>query len=302
MKRTLSFMALAFVLAPAAQARTLHAEHQAKPFMIRVTDQGGGFSVDLPIVGRVRGVSTTFFTALDVTNNSAQPASVDFFYTPADGSATRSGSLGTLLGFDNLHTDDFLQSLATAGIIPPTQVDNTFGTLLLTFNNPAFKNGTEATAVARVWSYASGTAGPTYGLAYRALALHTVGAHSLATIIRNGGGILTNIGIENVGIDDSGNSVSPPVTVRLSFFDPASGTAVGNQPTFSLGPGQVMQINDAFNAGGANSFQLPHGATSLILFIDEISGPSQIAGYAVMKDTTTNDGSFIFMQESKTPF
>jgi hypothetical protein len=302
MKRTLTLVAIAFALAPAAHARTVHVAPLARPFMIRVTDQGGGFSVDLPIVGRVHGVSTTFFTALDITNNTAQPTGVDFFYTPADGSATRSGSFGTLNGLDNIHTEDFLQSLGDAGIISPTQVDNSFGTLLVTFTNPAFKSGTEATALARIWSFASGSGGPTYGLSYRAIALHTAGAHSLAALVRSGGGMVSNIGIENVGIDDGGNSVAAPVTVRLSFFDPATGAQVGGQPTFTLALGQVTQINDVLNGGGTNPFQLPAGATSLIVFVDEIAGASQIAGYSVLKDTTTNDGSFVFMQESRTPF
>ena len=302
MKRTLSLFALVLIAAAPSFARTLRVASLSRPFEVRVTGQGGGFSVDLPIVTRVRGVSTTFFTSLDITNNTAQPTGVDFFYTPADGSASRSGSFGTLLGFDNIHTEDVLASFADAGIIPPGHENDSFGTLLLTFDNPSFTTGSEATAVARIWSFASGTAGPTYGLAYRALALHTAGAHSLATTVRNGGGLVTNIGIENVGIDDSGNSVAAPVAVRLTFFDPSTGAATGTQPTFVLAPGQVNQINDVFNSGGQNPFQLPAGADSLIVFVDAVSGSSQIAGYAVMKDTTTNDGSFVFMQESKTPF
>jgi len=114
---------MAFALAPAAHARAVRVAPLARPFVIRVTDQGGGFSVDLPIVGRVHGVSTTFFTALDITNNTAQPTGVDFFYTPADGSATRSGSFGTLNGFDDIHTDDFLQSLVDSGVIAANQAD-----------------------------------------------------------------------------------------------------------------------------------------------------------------------------------
>jgi hypothetical protein len=65
---------------------------------------------------------------------------------------------------------------------------------------------------------------------------------------------------------------------------------------------QVTQINDVLSGGGTNPFQLPAGATPLIVFVDEIAGASQIAGYSVLKDTTTNDSSFVFMQESRTPF
>jgi hypothetical protein len=303
MKRTLILIAIAAAaLTTSAQARNLKVASLSRPFVIRTTDTGAGFSVDFPVVGHVHGASTTFLTSLDITNNTAQPTDVDFFYTPADGSATRSGTFGTLQGFDDIHSDDFLQSLVDTGVITSNQADNSFGTLLLTFNNPSFTRGTEATAVARIYSFAAGTSGPTYGLSYRATPLHTDGAHSLASVARSTSGLVTNIGIENVGIDDSGNSVSAPITVRLSFFDPSTGTEVGTQPTFNLAQGQVIQINDVINNAGKNAFQLPAETTSVIVFVDEIAGSSQISGYAVQKDIATNDGSFVLMQESKTPF
>ena len=261
----------------------------AHPFAIRATDAGGGFSVDLPVVGRVIGATTTFTTALDITNNSSQSTDVDFFFTPADGSAPRSGHLATLSGFDNLHVDDFLQALVSAGQMTPNQATNTFGSLLLTFTNPQFRSGTEATAVARIFNSASPSG--TYGLAYRARPIETSGPHSLSSVIRNGNGIVTNIGIENLGVDDAGAIVNVPATVRLTFFDPATGAASGSQPTFTLNPGQVIQLNDVFRQFGLSS-------TSAIAFVDQIGGTSQLRGYVVMKDTATNDGSFVFMQES----
>jgi hypothetical protein len=245
-----------------------------------VGNAAGGFSVDLPIVGRVHG-ATTFFTALDVTNNSNQPTDVEFEYVPADGSAPRTGLLGTLAPLDNLHIDDFLQSLAASGITAP--IDDGFGTLLLTFTNPSFTKGTEATAVARVYSFAPGGKA-TYGIAYRAPALTTNGAHALTSIVRTGNGIVSNAGIENVGINDAGAPDAAPVTVRLTFVDPATGAVVGAQPTFTLASGQVVQLNDVTRQNA-------------ILFVDEVSGTAQIRGYVVMKDTTTNDGSFVFMQQ-----
>ncbi|HEX7615704.1 MAG TPA: hypothetical protein VF554_10550, partial [Thermoanaerobaculia bacterium] len=208
----------------------------------------------------------------------------------------------TLLGFDNIHTEDVLLSLASAGIVPPGQADNTFGTMLLTFDNPAFHMGNEATAVVRVWSFAGGSAGPTNGTAYRAQPLHTGGAHVLAGLVRNDGGLLTNVGIENVGIDDAGNAVEAPLTVRLTFFDPSTGTPVGTQPIFVLAPGQMTQISDIFDVGAANAYQLPAGSPSLIVFAEAVAGTSQIAGYVVWKDRETNDGAFVLMQESAAPF
>ena len=258
-------------------------------FRILPTQQSGGFTVDLPIVGHVIGATSTFSTSLDVTNNTAQSTEVDFFFTPADGSAPRSGVLGTLSGFDNIHVDDFLQALASAGIITTNQASNSFGTLLLTFTNTAFRTGTEATAVARVFSPASPSG--TFGLAYRGRPVETNGPHSLSSIVRNNNGLVTNIGVENLGVDDQGKTLTDNVTVRLSFFDPTTGTLVGQQPMITLTPGQVVQVNDVFRVNGLTG-------DSAILFVDEVSGSGQIRGYAVMKDVVTNDGAFVFMQES----
>lgn len=302
MKRLLPVLCLGLAVAGPVLARTPQAVPLSRPFKVRLLAQGGGFSVDLPVVVRTRGFSTEFFTSLDITNNTAQPTDVDFSYTPADGSAIRSGSFGTLLGFDNMHTEDVLLSLASAGIIPPGQADSTFGTMLLTFDNAAFLTGNEATAVARVWSFANGSAGPTTGTAYRAQPLHTGGAHVLAGLVRNGEGLMTSIGIENVGIDDAGNPVDAPLTVRLTFFDPGTGAPIGAQPTAVLAPGQMTQISNILDIDGTNAFQLPPDATSLIVFAEGVAGASQLAGYVVWKDRTTNDGAFVHMQDSVSPF
>jgi hypothetical protein len=287
MKRVLPLAVL--FIAPLTNAASLSIRPLAHPFVVRVTQQGGGFSVDLPVVGHVRAATTTFSTSLDISNNTAQSTDVEFFFTPADGSAPHGGVLANLSGFDNLHFDDFLQALVSAGVMTSNQADNSFGTLLLTFTNPSFRSGTEATAVARILSPAS--PGGTYGLAYRARPIETNGPHSLSSVIRNGNGIVSNIGIENLGVDDRGNALTNGVTVRLSFFDPATGTIAGPQPTFTLAPGQVIQLNDVFR-----QFALPQSA--LLAFVDEVSGSGQIRGYVVLKDTMTNDGSFVFMQES----
>ena len=278
-------ISLAVALALPLGAATLSIKPLARRPQPRAVTTGGGFSVDLPVVGRVKGASTTFYTSLDVTDNTAQPTDVQFTYIPADGSAVRFGTLGSLSGFDNLHIDDFMQSLTDAGMIPPAQSNGAFGTLLLTFTNTTFTRGTEATAIARVYSFApDGTS--TYGLAYRAPALQTNGAHSLSSVLRGSNGIVTNIGIENVGIDDAGASDPNPVTVRLTFYDPATGAITGAQPLYTLAPGQVIQLNDV-------------AKTNAIVFVDEVGGTAQIRGYAVMKDAVTNDGSYVFMQESK---
>src|SRR5512140_2451241 len=126
MKPLLPFLVLGLAAAGPALARAPQAAPLSHRAAKRVLGQAGGYSVDLPVVARTRGFSTAFFTSLDITNNTPDPTDVEFTYTPADGSATRSGSFGTLLGFDNIHADDVLLALVSGGILPPGQAENTF--------------------------------------------------------------------------------------------------------------------------------------------------------------------------------
>lgn len=262
---------------------------------------GSGFSLFFPIVTRARGASTTFYTTLDVTNNQPSATTdVLFNYRSADGTINKSGTLTTLGDFGNFHTDDFLQLLVTRGVLTQAQADSTFGTLVLTFSNPAFTAGTEASAVTRIYNYLSGNSGASVGLAYRAQPIRQNGAHRLASIITDtkvpsatAPSVLTNLGIANVGVDDSGQSTTASAIVTLSFFDPRVGIRVGSQPTYTLAPGQVVQINDVFS-----QFSLPSGTNSIFVTIDGPTGASapQIDGYISVKDTTSNDGSYFAMQ------
>ncbi|HKS25086.1 MAG TPA: hypothetical protein VJZ76_19990 [Thermoanaerobaculia bacterium] len=117
--------------------------------------------------------------------------------------------------------------------------------------------------MARVYSVTPDGKG-TYGIAYRAPALTTNGAHALTSIVRAGGGIVSNVGIENVGIDDAGAAAGPQPSSRSRRDRSCSSTTRRGRTRF---------------------------------FVDEIAGTAQIRGYVVMKDTTTNDGSFVVMQE-----
>ena len=69
MKKTILVAAL-FVASTAVAATAFHPRATQQP--------GGGFSVDLPIIRRVRGATTTFTTALDITNNSPQQTDVKY--------------------------------------------------------------------------------------------------------------------------------------------------------------------------------------------------------------------------------
>src|SRR6266699_2229348 len=81
------------------------------------------FAVDLPIVTRAVGASATFYTAIDVTNHSAQATDVTFEYLSADLSVNTSGTLiSGLAPHTNFHQDDVIQYLGNQGYIATDKV------------------------------------------------------------------------------------------------------------------------------------------------------------------------------------
>jgi hypothetical protein len=256
------------------------------------------FSVDLPVVTRVQGANTIFYTALTVTNNSAVSTDVTFDYITADYTLDVSGILvAGLAGHASFHTDDLIQYLADQGFLTSTQATSSFGSFLLNFAADSFTAGTEASAVARIYNYQVSGQRPSIGFAYRGLVLHQTGSHSVSSVIRNTAGlttgpdISTNLGLENVGIDDTGAINTTPVTIQLSFYDGATGAPVGGHPSYTLKSGQIVQINGAWSAYG-----LPAGTHEVLVVATETAGTAQIGGYVVLKDNATNDTSFFFMQ------
>jgi len=103
--------------------------------------------------------------------------------------------------------------------------------------------------------------------------------------------ITTNLGLEDVGINDAGNVDTTPIAIQLTFYDRSTGAQVGQQPTIGLRAGQVTQINNVWAAYG-----LPTSIHNVVVVATQTSGTAQIRGYVSLKDTSTNDGSFFFMQ------
>lgn len=264
-----------------------------------VTPAFASFAVDLPIVTHAVGATTTFYTSIDVTNNTGQATGVNFEYISSDLSVDAVGALVTTLGpHGNFHSDDILGYLNSQGFITSAQATNGFGTMLLSFTNPAFTAGTEASASVRVYNYLNAGSPASVGLAYRGQVLRQNGSHTLYSVVNNTTHatngtpqVVTNLGLENVGIDDTGAVTPGTITLQLTFYDPATGNQVGPQPTVTLAPGQVTQLNDLWT-----KYSLPAGSNQLQLTVTETSGTAQIRGYLSVKDITTNDGSFFFMQ------
>jgi hypothetical protein len=255
------------------------------------------FNVDLPVVTHVQGATTTFYTSLDITNHTGASTGVSFEYISSDLAVDATGSLPPLAPHGNFHTDDILTYLASHNFITPAQGASGFGTMLITFSNPTFTNATEASATARIYNYLNAGQRPSVGLAYRAIPLSLNGSHTVSTVIQDtsatasGASIVTNLGLEDVGINDAGQVDTNPITIQLTFYDPATSAQVGPQPTVTLKSGQVTQINSVWAAYG-----LPTNMNNLVVVATETAGTAQIRGYVSLKDTATNDGSFFFMQ------
>jgi hypothetical protein len=258
-----------------------------------------GFSVDFPLVMGLAGASTRFYTAVDITSNSDEPTDVTFEYISDSLAIDATGVLLVgLPGHGNFHTDDFIQYLAAQGFLTAQQAANTKGTLLLTFTNPSFTTGTEASATLRTFNYVTPGQRPSIGFAYRAYPLYQSGPHALVSIVDDTHAtkgtlplVLSHLGLENVGIDDTGTVTTDPVTLKIAFTDPVTGGPVGPTPTVTLQPGQMKQINDLWH-----TYALPNSSTSLIVTVTETAGTAQIRGFILVKDISTNDISYFAMQ------
>ncbi len=257
------------------------------------------FNVDLPIVVRVQGMTTFFYTAIDVTNNADNATDVTYQYRSSDLSVKANGVLvANLAPHASFHSDDLLQLFVAQGTLTQAQANGTYGSLLLTFTNPGFTTGNEASATVRVFNFVTPGQQPSIGTAYRGVVLRQNGSHALSSVLGNTTGapvtvpaVMTNMGFEHVGINDAGQVDSNPVTLTLSFTDAATGAQVGAHPTVTLQPGQTIQVNDVWTTYG-----LPAASRNVVLSAKETSGTAQIRGYVVLKDVFTNDGSFFFMQ------
>jgi len=153
--------------------------------------------------------------------------------------------------------------------------------MLLTFENPSSVNGTEASATVRVYNYLTQGQRSSIGLAYRAIVMRKNGSHTLSSVVSNTTtadpsipSVVTNLGLENVGINDAGQGDRTPITLQLTFYDPRTGAQIGPQPTVTLSAGQVAQLNDLWSRYGLSA-----DAKNLLLVVTETAGTAQIRGY-----------------------
>lgn len=265
------------------------------------------YSVEVPVVTRVLG--TAFFrTAIDISNNTiASPvtARLQYSYTRVGDGAFFRTPIQTipLLGFDNFHSDDFVQYLSTLqGVLEPGAAQSSFGTLLVTFEGLPSSQGWEGTVVARTYSPdPSGTG--TVAIAYPASLFFESANLTLVATIHDtqpspteAGALRTNVGIRNTDIRGSGLDV----TVQLSFYDvtpgsPSSGHLIGQTLSLAnLRPGEIRQLPN-IRALAA----IPPEVTAMLVFADVLNPTAAsptIEGYVNILDGGTQDGAFFEMK------
>ncbi len=259
------------------------------------------YSVQVNIVTRVQG--TAFFrTAIDITNNTNTDgvvAQVQYCYAfGGNFQCTQSIDIG-LAALDNFHDDDMVQYLGTQGVLVPGADAASFGTLLVTFQNLPSNFGWEGTVTARTYSpldAANPNAG-TLAIAYPGSLFFESANTTLVGTLRNtltapteAGALRTNLGVTNTDLSGVG-----PVHVALSFYDPATGQAVGNVLNINnLQPGEVRQTNNVWAAAS-----IPSSVQSVIAFADitsPTSGFPTIEGYVNILDDDTKDGAYFEMK------
>jgi hypothetical protein len=265
-------------------------------------------SINVPVVGRLTG-STLFRTSIDVSNHTAGAARVRFFLDgseqttgqiiAADGSIGPNGTIGTvgsmapLAPRTNVHFDDFVESLAGAGVLPSSVLANGFlGSVMFVVEVPARSGAAAVTA--RIYN---DLAGGTVGLAIKGREITIQEAQALVAVVsdtRGSGGpqIYPNLFINNMGITANGFGTAGAVSVEISAVSARTGQSVGTPIRIEdLGPGQTAAVNQVLNALQISASSEP----AVIVFARVLSGTSAIQGVISQVDVITRDGAVFDM-------
>jgi hypothetical protein len=268
-----------------------------------------GLGINVPLVARLIGAGSTLYTSsVDVANNGAVAAQVDFYLDGVDlatsavishaGSISSTGALvaqgtgGLMRAKSNVHYDDFIDSLLHAGLLPPNiENDGFIGSVLFVFNGLT-KSG-QAEAKVRFFS---SFGGGTIGQALRGHEITGAEPQSLVASLRDSraGGVgpqlYANLFINNTGLTPSGAPASGPVAVKVQAYANSSGLPVGTPLNTNIGLGQTVGVTDVLH-----SLAVPAGEDTILVFITVTSGNAAIAGVQAQVDQTTRDGSVMDM-------
>jgi len=290
-------VALAAVLASSAvfraEAQALPAAVEARQPVLQPEKTESAYSVELPLVLRT-GVdaaetvvlldpthrfNVTLQTSVELINNTSRGgvlANYHFSYTcvastgsPHGGFYRTSVQQITLPGLGAFHQDDFVQYLATLGLLQPGADQGAIGTLLVTFSNLGSASGWEANAIGTTYSpiFGNDPLQGSAGFAYNASLFFDSAESTLVGFARDttasptvAGSLRSEVGIRNTDILGTNQNV----TVDLSFYDTATGMRVGTFVTLAdIRPGELRQVADVWTSAGIAS-----AVSSVIVFAD----------------------------------
>ena len=267
-----------------------------------------GLGINVPLVARLIGAGSTLYTSsVDVANNGAAAAQVDFYLDGVDlatsavishaGSISSTGALvaqgtgGLMRAKSNAHFDDFIDSLLHAGLLPPNiENDGFIGSVLFVFNGLT-KSGQAEAKVRFFSSYGGGT----IGQALRGHEITGAEPQSLVASLRDSRGkagpqLYANLFINNTGLTPSGAPASGPVGVKVQAYANSTGLAVGTPLNTAIGLGQTVGVTDVLH-----TLAVPASEDTILVFITVTSGNAAIAGVQAQVDQTTRDGSVMDM-------
>jgi hypothetical protein len=255
----------------------------------------GAVTTPAPRATRVISPDASLRTSVDISNNTGTTANAIVQYCYSSGGAfqgcTAQRSIA-LPAYSNFHQDDVVGYLGSLGDLPQSAVDDSVGTLLVTFQNLPSQQGWEGTVAANVYNRVSevdplrGTVGCGEQISYFfesatsslvATARDTVPAPSAQA-----GSISSTLGVHNTDANGTGASVNAVVTL----YDPGTGQPVGNPVTLSnIAPGELRLTDDLFAAAG-----VPSNVTTAIVFVD-VQNPANttIEGFVLDQDTDSLD-------------
>ncbi len=263
-----------------------------------------GLGVSLPLVGRLAGGGGIVYkTAVDVTNNSTAASQVDFYVDGVDastgavigivGSLTTTGftsqGSGTIGSKVNVHFDDFVQSLANAGLISSDALSHGFiGSAMFVFNNLT-KSG-QGSATARFYNPLNNG---TVGVALKGHEITTNESQTLVATLQdtrsNTSGapqIYSNVFLNNTGLTPAGSSTADSVTIQLTAYAGSTGQQVGNQMSVTIAAGKTLSLGTVMT-----NMAVPSSESSVVLVAKVTSGGAAIEGLISQVDNNTKDGS-----------
>jgi len=260
----------------------------------------GAVTTPAPRATRVISPNASLRTSVDISNNTGVTANAIVQYCYA---TTAGGFQGCspqrsipLPAYSNFHQDDFVGYLGTAGDVTQAVVADSFGTLLVTFQNLPSQQGWEGTVSANVYNRVSevdplrGTVGCGEQISYffesATTSLVGTARDTVPAPSAQAGSISSTLGVHNTDANGTGASVNAVVTL----YDPATGQPVGNQVTLSnIAPGELRLQDDLFSAAGV----LSGTVTTAIVFVDVQSPASTtIEGFILDQDTDSLDTRF----------